>query len=87
MRDLYDISCPEIDWLVKRVLELDSSAKQGILTSCSRITGKGFGRCTYTILKSCDINKYTQKLGEYERIFGFKPTYYEVKPSEGAKVL
>ena len=49
MRDLYDISCPEIDWLVKRVLELDSSAKQGILTSCSRITGKGFGRCTYTI--------------------------------------
>ena len=25
MRDLYDISCPEIDWLVKRVLELVGS--------------------------------------------------------------
>lgn len=87
MRELYNISCPEIDWLVKRVLELDSSVKQGITSSCSRITGKGFGRCTYTILKSCDIDKYIQKLGEYERIFGFRPNYYEVKPSDGAKIL
>ena len=87
MRDLYNISCPEIDWLTKRVLELDSSLKEGITGACSRITGKGFGRCTYTILKTCDIDKYMRKLGEYEKIFGFKPSYYEVKPSGGAKIL
>lgn len=87
MRDLYNISCPEIDWLTKRVLELDSSLKEGITGACSRITGKGFGRCTYTILKTCDIDKYIQKLGEYEKIFGFKPSYYEVKPSGGAKII
>mgnify|MGYP003536501803 CR=1 FL=1 len=33
------------------------------------------------------IDKYMQKLGEYEKIFGFKPSYYEVKPSGGAKIL
>lgn len=87
MRELYDISCPEIDWLVKRVLELDITAKQGFSSTCSRITGKGIGHCTFSFLKSCDIDIYIQKLGEYERIFGFKPTYYEVKPCEGAKVL
>ena len=87
MRDLYMISCPEIDWLVKRVLEQDSTLKDGVQTACSRITGKGFGRCTYTILKSCDIDNYIQKLSEYEKIFGFRPNYYEVKPSGGAKIL
>ena len=69
------------------MLEFDSSIKKGITGACSRITGKGFGRCTYTILKTCDIDKYIQKLGEYEKIFGFKPSYYEVKPSGGAKII
>jgi len=87
LRDLYNVSCPEVDWLVKRVLEQDSTIKQGLPTACSRITGKGFGQCTYTILKTCDIDKYIQKLSEYEKIFGFKPTYYVVKPSDGAKIL
>jgi len=87
MRDLYNISCPEIDWLVKRVLELDLSVKQGITSACSRIVGRGASQCTYTILKSCDIHKYVQKLSEYERTFGFKTSYYEVKSSGGAKIL
>ena len=29
MRDMFNISCPEIDWLVKRVLEFDSTSDTG----------------------------------------------------------
>ncbi len=86
MRDLYTISCPEIDWLIKRVQEFDLVSS---LTpkACARITGKGFGRCTYTMLKETEVTRYKKKLSEYERIFGFKPACYEVKPAGGAEVL
>lgn len=86
MRDLYQISCPEIDWLVKRVLEFDSMAIRSA-NSCARITGKGFGRCTYTIVKDEDVENYMHKLTEYERIFGFHPVSYIVKPVDGAARL
>lgn len=87
MRDLYNISCPEIDWLVKRVLEFDATASGRNPSAASRITGKGFARCTYTIIKKEEVPLYVQKLAEYERIFGFHPSYYIVKPTGGAHVL
>lgn len=86
MRDLYTISCPEIDWLTKRVLEFDLVSS---LTpkACARITGKGFGRCTYTMLKNSYVERYRNKLTEYERIFGFKPACYEIRSAGGTKIL
>ncbi len=86
MRDLYEVSCPEIDWLIKRVQEFDIASGRN-LTSCARITGKGFGRCTYTILKKEFVGQYTKKLSDYERIFGFHPVRYIVCPAGGAAVL
>ena len=82
MRDLYLISCPEIDWLVKRVQDFDMTSVRNP-NGCSRITGKGFGRCTYTILQTKDAELYNQKLVEYERIFGFHPSCYDVRPAGG----
>ena len=82
MRDLYLISCPEIDWLVKRVQDFDMTSVRNP-NGCSRITGKGFGRCTYTILQTKDAELYKQKLVEYERIFGFHPSCYDVRPAGG----
>ncbi len=88
MRDLYDISCPEIDWILKRVQELDESPDDlRNPVNCGRITGKGFGRCVYTILRNSDVGKFREKLADYERIFGFTPASYEVKPSAGVKLL
>jgi len=88
MRDQYDISCPEIDWILKRVQELDERPDDlRNPVNCGRITGKGFGRCLYTILRDEDIDKYKQKLSEYERIFGFKSECYIVKPSDGVHLL
>jgi galactokinase len=80
LRDLYEVSCPEIDWLVKRAQEID-----GILGS--RMTGQGFGGCTYTIIKEEAIEEYKRRLEDYERIFGFHPVIYEVKPATGARLI
>jgi galactokinase len=80
LRDLYEVSCPEIDWLVKRAQELE-----GVLGS--RMTGQGFGGCTYTFIKENVIGEYKKRLDDYERIFGFHPVVYEVRPATGARVI
>ncbi|MDR1901091.1 MAG: galactokinase [Treponema sp.] len=79
LRDLYEVSCPEIDWLVKRAQEIN-----GVLGS--RMTGRGFGGCTYTIIREESIPEYKKRLEDYERIFGFHPVIYEVKLSTGSRI-
>jgi len=76
LRNSYEISCPEIDWLVKRALEID-----GVLAS--RMTGKGFGGCTLSILDTKAMDEYKARLDEYERIFGFKPNALEISVGAG----
>ena len=80
LRDLYEVSCPELDWLVKRAQEID-----GVLGS--RMTGQGFGGCTYTILKDSASEEYKKRLEDYERIFGFRPVVYEVKLATGKRLV
>ncbi|GHV02522.1 galactokinase [Spirochaetia bacterium] len=80
LRDLYEVSCPEIDWLVKRAQEID-----GVLGS--RMTGQGFGGCTYTIIREDAIEEYRLRLEDYERIFGFHPVIYEVRFATGARLV
>ncbi|MDR2618204.1 MAG: galactokinase [Treponema sp.] len=80
LRDLYEVSCPEIDWLVKRAQEID-----GVLGS--RMTGSGFGGCTFTILKEEAIEEYKKRLEDYERIFGFHPVIYEIRPATGTRIV
>ena len=80
LRDLYEVSCPEIDWMVKRAQETD-----GVLGA--RMTGQGFGGCTYTIIKNEAVNGYRERIDDYERIFGFHPGIYEVKLATGSKVV
>lgn len=80
LRDLYEVSCPEVDWLVKRAQEID-----GVLGS--RMTGQGFGGCTYTILNETAITEYQRRLEDYERIFGFHPQLYSIRPAAAAHVL
>ncbi len=88
MRDLYDISCPEIDWLLKRVSELDDNPEDiHNPINCGRITGKGFGRCTYSFMRTVDVEKYEQKLQEYERIFSFKTEAYKVESVKGVHLI
>lgn len=85
LRDRFEISCPELDWLVKRSLEFMEPSVTNLV--CSRMTGKGFGGCTYTILKDEDAKAYIEKVGDYERIFGFKPLIYRAKPTGSARTF
>ena len=88
MRDMYEISCPEIDWILKRVGELEPNLE--MITnpvSCGRITGKGFGRCLYAIIRQSDVEKFKSKLAEFEKIFQYHPACYEVVPSEGTVIV
>ena len=80
LRDLYEVSCPEIDWLVKRAQELEGALG-------SRMTGKGFGGCTYTFIKEAAVQEYKKRLEDYERIFGFHPVIYEIRPAGGTKIV
>ena len=80
LRDLYEVSCPEVDWLVKRAQELD-----GVLAS--RMTGHGFGGCTYTFIRDDVVGEYKKRLEDYERIFGFRPMIYEMKLSTGSRLV
>ena len=80
LRDLYEVSCPELDWLVKRAQEIN-----GVLAS--RMTGQGFGGCTYTFIREEAVEEYKKRLEDYERIFGFHPVIYEMKLSTGCRVI
>jgi galactokinase len=80
LRDQYEVSCPELDWLVKRAWETE-----GVYGS--RMTGAGFGGCTVTLIEEKAIPKYEERLEAYERIFSFKPEVFLVQPADGAKIL
>ncbi len=88
MRDMFNISCPEIDWILKRVNELEPNLDfvRNPVT-CGRITGKGFGRCLYAIMREGDIENFKAKIVEFEKIFGFHPDVYEVEPADGASIV
>ncbi|MDA3811923.1 MAG: galactokinase [Spirochaetaceae bacterium] len=80
LRNQFDVSCPELDWLVKRAQET-----QGVYGS--RLTGKGYGGCTVTLIDNEKIESYEEHLEEYERIFGFKAEDFICKPSMGVKTI
>ena len=88
MQEMYNISCPEIDWILKRVKELEPNLDfvRNPVT-CGRITGKGFGRCLYAIMRDSDVEVFKEKISEFEKIFGFHPSVYDVVPSDGVSIV
>ena len=80
LRNLYEVSCPEIDWLAKRAMEID-----GVL--CSRLTGKGFGGCTVSVMREDSLPEYRKRLEDYERIFGFRPVVHESRIAGGLHLV
>lgn len=76
IRDKFELTCPEIDWLTKRAMEL---------TGCygSKMIGEGFGGCTITLLEMNAHDAYKERLEEYEHIFGFHPIYFDFSAANG----
>ncbi|MDR1894485.1 MAG: galactokinase [Spirochaetales bacterium] len=79
LRDNYEVSCPELDWLVKRAGETE-----GVLGA--RMTGCGFGGCTVTLLNQGAAETFEKRLEEYEHIFGFVVEKFYCQPGGGVEV-
>jgi len=79
LRDDYEVSCPELDLLVKTAREVDG-------TLGSRLTGAGFGGSTITILHHSSIDRFQRVVAEtYLEAFGNAPRFFECVPSNGAE--
>lgn len=81
LRDDYEVSCEEIDLLVKTAWELP-----GVVGS--RMTGGGFGGCTVSLVKKRNRNLFKNKLTAcYREAYGREPEFYEVEIGDGARKL
>lgn len=80
LRDLYEVSCPEIDWLVKRSAEID-----GVYGA--RLVGSGSCGAVLTLLDETAHDRYSKRLEDYERIFGFEPETFLCRPLVGVRTL
>lgn len=75
-RDLYEISCPELERLVV------AAAETGALGS--RLTGAGFGGCTLHLVRRADADRFE---GAMRRRLGESLRLLRVRPSCGAEIL
>ena len=77
---IYDISCPEVDYLVELSKELDYVIGSKMI-SCSPI------RSTINILKKGTAERYkTYIQREYKKKYGGEPIIHELKSSESTKI-
>ncbi len=78
LRDDFEVSCPEIDFLVDMAWKIP-----GVLGS--RITGGGFGGCTVSIVKDEAIETFKETLTKaYKEKFSLTPEFYVIDAGEGA---
>ena len=84
LRDDYEVSCEEIDLLVKLTERLGVDG--GVLGS--RITGGGFGGCTISLIEIEALESIQSFIGTaYQGAVGRIPDFYFTRPSAGARVL
>lgn len=81
LQNEYEVSCPELDFLVKKAREKDY-----ILGS--RMMGGGFGGCTINIISKNKVAEFVEQVSvEYRNRFGIELTPIEVAIGDGAKVV
>lgn len=78
MRDLYEVSCEELDFL-------NDVAKACGVTG-SRVMGGGFGGCTINLVKDHLYEGFLARAKEqFARKFGHQPKVYDVVIDDGAR--
>lgn len=84
LRDDFEVSCPELDHLVRTASELGRDG--GVIGA--RMTGGGFGGSTVTL---CEAEKAAgiaaALVKSYETEFGFAPEIFASRPAAGARLL
>ncbi len=80
LRDKLEITCPEIDWLVKRAIEIDGCKG-------AHVVFDGNSGSIMLLVDENALNDYQEKMEEYGHIFGFEPTWKDFNPTKSAEVL
>lgn len=81
LRDLYEVSCAELDAMVSAAQSLDGCYG-------ARLTGAGFGGCAIALVESSVAEYFKRELAKrYESATGLKPEIYVCKASAGAGVV
>jgi galactokinase len=81
LRDLYEVSCHELDVMVSVAQSLDGCYG-------ARLTGAGFGGCTVNLVAHESANQFARALAEgYESQTRLRPEIYITRASNGAEVL
>jgi galactokinase len=81
LRDLYEVSCPELDVMVRVAQSLDGCHG-------ARLTGAGFGGCTVNLVARGAAEKFSELLAEgYRSEVGYHPDIYITRAATGANLL
>jgi galactokinase len=81
LRDMYEVSCQELDYLVEKV-----RTYPGVIGA--RMMGGGFGGCTINIVRTEAVEKLVAALSiDYEKDMNLPLTAFSVKPSDGTSEL
>jgi galactokinase len=81
LRDDYEVSCPEVDFLVECAVADPQVAG-------ARIMGGGFGGCSINLVhKEAAQDFATRTLAAYAERFGITGEQYQVRLTEGTSVI
>jgi galactokinase len=81
LRDLYEVSCAELDLMVER-----AHGQEGVYGA--RMTGGGFGGSTINLVKSRFADAFRENMARgYEKETGIVPQIYICAAAEGAGAL
>ncbi|RPI94886.1 MAG: galactokinase [Chloroflexi bacterium] len=81
LRDLYEVSCPELDIMTRIAQSLDGCYG-------ARLTGAGFGGCTVNLVAHEEAERFSQLLAKgYQAETGYPPEIYITRASNGAELL
>lgn len=79
LRDLYQVSCPELDEAVSAAL--DQPGVHG-----ARMTGGGFGGCTVALLEREAVDRVSRAIGDRLRSrFGAEPRFFATTACDGVR--
>jgi galactokinase len=81
MRDLYEISCQEVDIMVDSAQDLPGFCG-------GRMTGGGFGGCTINLVRTGNASDFSAQIADrYQRATNIKPQIYICSAEDGAQAL
>ncbi|RPJ19766.1 MAG: galactokinase [Chloroflexi bacterium] len=81
LRDLYEVSCPELNIMARIAQSLDGCYG-------ARLTGAGFGGCTVNLVAHEQAEAFSEALANsYQSETGYPPEIYITRASNGAELV